>query len=59
MKNKIQNIIGLILGLIIVSMVNMSIISISDNLIPLPAGIDPEDVNSLRNNIHLFQPKIM
>lgn len=57
MKNKIQNIIGLILGLIIGSMVNMSIISVSDNLIPLPAGIDPEDVNSLRNNIHLFQPK--
>ena len=53
-KYKIQNVIGLKLGLIIWSMINMSIILISDNMIPLPTVIDPVEVNSLSNNIHLF-----
>ena len=57
MKSKIQNILGLLLGIIIGSIINMSIITISGNLIPLPLGVNPEDVNSLRENIHLFESK--
>jgi hypothetical protein len=36
MKSKIQNILGLLLGIIIGSIINMSIVTISGNLIPLP-----------------------
>ena len=57
MKSKIQNILGLLLGIIIGSIINMSIVTISGNLIPLPLGVNPEDVNSLRENIHLFESK--
>ena len=57
MNSKLQNILGIILGIIIGSMVNMSIVSISCSLIPLPAGVNPEDVKSIRENIHMFQSK--
>lgn len=57
MKSKIQNILGLLLGIIIGSIINMSIVTISGNLIPLPIGVNPEDVNSLRENIHVFESK--
>jgi small basic protein len=57
MKSKIQNILGLLLGIIIGSIINMSIVTISGNLIPLPLGVNPEDVNSLRENTHLFESK--
>jgi uncharacterized membrane protein YqgA involved in biofilm formation len=57
MNSKLQNILGLLFGVIIGSMVNMSIVSISGSLIPLPAGVNPEDVKSIRENIHLFQSK--
>jgi len=57
MKSKIQNILGLLLGIIIGSIINMSIVTISGNFIPLPLGVNPEDVNSLRENIHLFESK--
>jgi uncharacterized membrane protein YqgA involved in biofilm formation len=57
MNSKLQNILGIILGIIIGSMVNMSIVSISGSLIPLPAGVNPEDVKSIRENIHMFQSK--
>ena len=57
MNSKLQNILGLLLGVIIGSMVNMSIVSISGSVIALPAGVNPEDVKSIRENIHLFQSK--
>ena len=57
MNSKLQNILGIILGIIIGSMVNISIVSISGSLIPLPAGVNPEDVKSIRENIHMFQSK--
>jgi uncharacterized membrane protein YqgA involved in biofilm formation len=57
MNSKLQNMLGIILGIIIGSMVNMSIVSISGSLIPLPAGVNPEDVKSIRENIHMFQSK--
>ena len=57
MNSKLQNILGILLGIIIGSVVNMSIVSISGSLIPLPAEVNPEDVKSIRENIHMFQSK--
>jgi hypothetical protein len=35
----------------------MGIIMIGPSLIPLPEGIDPTNMDSLKENFHLFQPK--
>lgn len=55
--NILKNIIAVILGLIIGSTVNMGIIMLSDGLIALPEGVNPGDIESIKNNFHLYQPK--
>ena len=35
----------------------MGIIMISGSIIPLPEGVDPNDIESIRANMHLYQPK--
>ena len=39
------------------AMINMSIINISDKIIPLPPGVDPTDIESIKENIGSFSPK--
>ncbi len=53
----LRNILALIAGFILGSIVNMGIIMISGSIIPPPDGVNPADVESLKANIHLFQPK--
>ena len=52
----VRNILAVLAGIIIGSMVNMGIITISNSIIPLPEGVNPEDMESLKENIHLFKP---
>lgn len=54
--NIFRNILAVIFGAIIGGIVNMTIITISGEVVSLPEGVDPEDMNSLKENIHLFQP---
>ena len=35
----------------------MGLIMISSSVIPLPPGVDPADMESLKANMHLFEPK--
>jgi hypothetical protein len=53
----IKNILAVILGLVLGSAVNMGLIMISSSVIPLPDGVDPADMESLKNNIHLFEAR--
>jgi len=53
----LRNIIAVIAGVIFGSIVNMGLISISGSVIPPPEGIDPSDIESLKMNAHLFEPK--
>jgi hypothetical protein len=53
----IKNILAVLLGLILGSAVNMGLIMISGSVIPLPEGVDPADMESLKNNMHLFEAK--
>ena len=53
----LRNILALIAGFVIGSIVNMGIIMLSGSIIPPPDGVNPADVESLKANIHLFQPK--
>ena len=53
----IKNILAVIAGIIIGSVVNMGIIMLSSHIIPLPAGVDPTNSESLKASMHLFAPK--
>ncbi len=53
----LRNILAVIVGLIVGSCANMAIIVAGPSIVPLPPGIDPMDVESLKENMHLFEAK--
>lgn len=52
----IRNILGVIIGVISGSVINMAIINISGSIIPPPAGADITTEEGLKASIHLFEP---
>ena len=52
----LRNILAVITGIIIGSMVNMSIINISGSIIPPPEGADITTMEGLKAAMHLFKP---
>ncbi|MGB0870652.1 MAG: hypothetical protein ACPG6V_07985 [Flavobacteriales bacterium] len=58
MKNKIvRNIAAVLLGIIIGSIVNMSIIKLGALFVAVPEGVNPEDIESIKLHFHLYEPK--
>ncbi len=53
----VKNILAIIAGVVIGGAVNMGIVMISGSIIPPPEGVDPTDMESLKESMHLFQPK--
>lgn len=53
----VRSIIGVIVGIIVGGILNSAIVSISGDVIPLPEGVNPQDMESLKANMHLFEPK--
>ncbi len=53
----IKNILAIIAGIIIGSVVNMAIIMISGYIIPPPNGADVTTMEGLKASLHLFEPK--
>lgn len=53
----IRNILAVLLGLVIGSMVNMGIIMISGSIIPPPEGVDMTTTEGLQAGMHLLEPK--
>lgn len=53
----LKNILAVIAGIILGSVVNMGIIMLSGSIIPPPEGVDPSDMESLKSSMHLFEPK--
>lgn len=53
----LRNILAVILGAIIGSVVNGFIISISGKVIPPPADVDVTTMEGLKATMHLFEPK--
>ena len=53
----VRNIAAVVIGLVIGSFVNMGIIMISPLVIPPPTGVNPADMESLKNSMHLFETK--
>lgn len=53
----VRNLLAVIVGAIVGGTVNMALIIASPSIIPLPDGIEPADMQSLVDNIGLFEPK--
>ena len=53
----LRNILAVIAGIVAGSVVNMGIITVSGSIIPLPDGVDPSSMESLKENMHLFGPQ--
>ena len=50
----LKNILAVIAGIIIGGLVNMAIITISGSIAPLPEGVDPNDIESIKANIQRY-----
>ena len=57
MNTILKNILAVLAGLIIGSIVNMGIVNLSSILIPLPDGVDNTTMESLKAGMLLFEPK--
>ncbi len=53
----LRNILAVIAGFLVGSIVNMGIITLSGSIIPPPEGVDPTDMESLKASFHLFEPR--
>lgn len=56
MNPNLRNTLAVVVGIIAGGAANMAIITISGSVIPLPEGIDPNNMESLKENMHLFEP---
>jgi len=57
MNPTVRNCLAVVAGIIIGGIVNMGIIMISASVVPLPEGVNPEDINSMNENMHLYGAK--
>ena len=57
MPNLLRNVLAFVAGLVVGGVVNMAIVTVSPAIIPPPAGVDVSDVESLKQSIHLFEPR--
>lgn len=53
----IRNVLAVIAGLVVGSVVNMGIINISGSIIPPPEGADVTTMEGLKATMHLFEPR--
>ncbi|WP_411030569.1 hypothetical protein [Spongiimicrobium sp. 3-5] len=57
MNRTLKNILAVLIGLVLGSIVNMGIIMISGSIIPPPEGADVTTMEGLKSSMHLFEPK--
>lgn len=57
MKPGLRNFLAIAAGVIVGSTVNMLFVSKGGTYISPPLGVDPEDIKSIRANIHLYEAK--
>ena len=52
-----RTVLGLLIGIIVGAAVNGGLVAIGPSLIPAPAGVDMNDMESLRKAMPLFEPR--
>ncbi len=53
----VKNILAVVSGLVIGSIVNIGIVMISSSVIPPPEGADVTTMEGLKTSLHLFEPR--
>ena len=53
----VRNIIAILVGIVVASVVNMGLIKFGHIIVPPPAGVDINSMEGLAATIHLFEPK--
>lgn len=53
----LRNVLAVLAGLVLGSLVNMAIVTLGPMLIPPPAGVDVNTAEGLAKGIHLFEPR--
>jgi hypothetical protein len=56
MNNTVKNIAIVIGGLVIGNIAIMAVMYLGNFIIDWPLGVDPKNIESIKNNLHLFQP---
>jgi hypothetical protein len=57
MPNVLRNVLAVLAGIAVGTVVNMALITVSPSLIPPPAGVDVNSAESLSKAMHLFEPR--
>lgn len=57
MPRLLRNVLAVIVGIAVGSLVNMALILLGPSLIPPPAGVDVNSAESLGKAMHLFEPR--
>ena len=57
MNPYLRNVLVILGALIIGSIVNGGLINLSGSIFPPPEGVDPNDIESIKANLHRYQPK--
>ena len=57
MNTTFKNIVAVLIAVFFGSAVNMGILMIGSYIIPVPAGVDVSKLETLKANMHLFEPK--
>ncbi len=52
----LRNVLAVLAGLVVGSLVNMGIIVAGGSVVPPPPGVDTSNMESLKAGMHLFQP---
>lgn len=52
----VRNILAVVVGIVVGSVVNMAIITVGPTVIPLPEGVDMKETDKLAENLKLFEP---
>ncbi len=57
MKNVIRNIAAVLLAIVVAYLITSGIIIIGHSIVPVPEGMDTNNLESIKNNFHLFKTK--
>ena len=57
MSSVLRNVVAVVGGLVVGGLLNMSIVTFGPVLIPPPAGVNVDDLDSLAKGMHLFEAK--
>ncbi len=53
----VRNVLGVIIGFVVGSTVNMALVTTGPHVIPPPAGVNMSDMKSIEASAHLFEAK--